>query len=38
VTAVQIRRTNHHSDWQERDREQGVMQRRIEGMKIDAAE
>ena len=38
VTAVQIRRTNHRSEWQERDREQGVMQRRIDGIKIDAAE
>ena len=25
VTAVQMRRTNHYSDWQERDREEGVI-------------
>jgi formate dehydrogenase major subunit len=29
VTAVQVRRTNHVSDWQERDREEGVSLRRI---------
>ncbi|MGO9741388.1 MAG: formate dehydrogenase subunit alpha [Roseiarcus sp.] len=37
VTAVQVRRTNHYSDWQERDREQGLTQRRILGV-ADAAE
>ena len=29
VTAVQVRRTNHYSDWQERDREEDVSLRRI---------
>ncbi len=38
VTAVQIRRTNHYSEWQERDREEGATRRRIDGIKIDAAE
>ena len=39
VTAVQVRRTNHYSDWQERDREEGFSLRRIaqEGL-IHAAE
>jgi len=32
VTAVQVRRTNHYSDWQERDREEGVSLRRIAGL------
>ena len=31
VTAVQVRRTNHYSEWQERDREEGVSLRRIAG-------
>ena len=30
VTAVQVRRTNHFSDWQVRDREEGVSLRRID--------
>ena len=29
VTAVQVRRTNHYSEWQERDREEGLSLRRI---------
>jgi formate dehydrogenase major subunit len=37
VTAVQVRRTNHYSDWQERDREEGFSLRRILGA-LDAAE
>ena len=32
VTAVQVRRTNHYSEWQERDREEGVSLRRIAGL------
>ena len=32
VTAVQVRRTNHYSEWQERDREDGEAQRRILGV------
>ncbi len=38
VTAVQIRRTNHFSDWQVRDREEGVSLRRTEKALADAAE
>jgi formate dehydrogenase major subunit len=38
VTAVQVRRTNHFSDWQLRDREQAVSERRIEKALADAAE
>ncbi len=38
VTAVQVRRTNHLSDWQTRDREEGVSLRRIERARADAAE
>jgi formate dehydrogenase major subunit len=38
VTAVQIRRTNHMSDWQERDLEEGFSLRRILGASLDAAE
>ncbi len=38
VTAVQVRRTNHYSDWQERDREEGVARRRVAGAEIHAAE
>jgi formate dehydrogenase major subunit len=38
VTAVQVRRTNHFSDWQERDREEGFSLRRILGAVADAAE
>jgi formate dehydrogenase major subunit len=39
VTAVQVRRTNHHSDWQEQDREEGFSLRRIAaGGLVDAAE
>jgi formate dehydrogenase major subunit len=38
VTAVQIRRTNHYSEWQERDREEGVARRRIAGAEVHAAE
>jgi len=38
VTAVQVRRTNHFSEWQERDREQGVAQRQVAGGEAHAAE
>jgi formate dehydrogenase major subunit len=38
VTAVQVRRTNHFSDWQMRDREEGVSLRRIGKALADAAE
>jgi formate dehydrogenase major subunit len=38
VTAVQVRRTNHYSDWQERDRDEGVARRRIAGAEAHAAE
>ena len=38
VTAVQVRRTNHLSDWQERDREEAAEQRHIFGVSADAAE
>jgi formate dehydrogenase major subunit len=37
VTAVQVRRTNHFSDWQVRDREEGVSLRRTEKALADAA-
>ena len=38
VTAVQVRRTNHLSDWQIHDREEGLSLRRIERAPADAAE
>jgi formate dehydrogenase major subunit len=38
VTAVQVRRTNHLSEWQERDREEGFSLRRIAESLVDAAE
>ncbi len=38
VTAVQIRRTNHLSDWQVNDQEEGVSLRRVAGAHVDAAE
>ena len=38
VTAVQVRRTNHYSDWQERDREEGFSLRRIAQGLVDAVE
>jgi formate dehydrogenase major subunit len=38
VTAVQVRRTNHYSDWQEKDREEGFSLRRIAQGLVDAAE
>ncbi len=38
VTAVQVRRTNHLSDWQIRDQEEAISLRRIEGATADAAE
>jgi formate dehydrogenase major subunit len=38
VTAVQVRRTNHISDWQMRDREQAVAERRIAETPAHAAE
>jgi formate dehydrogenase major subunit len=38
VTAVQVRRTNHYSEWQERDREEGISLRRIAEALAHAAE
>jgi formate dehydrogenase major subunit len=38
VTAVQVRRTNHFSDWQLRDREEAVSLRQIAKALADAAE
>ena len=38
VTAVQVRRTNHLTEWQVRDREEAVSLRRVEGATPDAAE
>lgn len=38
VTAVEVRRTNHYSEWQERNREQDVSLRLIAGRLPDAAE
>ena len=38
VTAVQVRRTNHLTEWQVRDREEAVSLRRVEGAMVDAAE
>ncbi|GGC53381.1 formate dehydrogenase subunit alpha [Chelatococcus reniformis] len=38
VTAVEVRRTNHYSPWQERNREEDVSLRRIAGRLADAAE
>jgi formate dehydrogenase major subunit len=38
VTAVQVRRTNHLSDWQVRDQEEAVSLRRVERAPADAAE
>jgi formate dehydrogenase major subunit len=38
VTAVQLRRTNHYSDWQERDREEGFSLRRIAQGLVDATD
>ena len=38
VTAVQVRRTNHWSDWQEQDRETAISLRRIAHEAADAAE
>ena len=38
VTAVEVRRTNHLSDWQEHEIETGVSLRRIAGRVSDAAE
>jgi formate dehydrogenase major subunit len=38
VTAVQVRRTNRLSDWQIRDREEGVSLRRVARAQADAAE
>ena len=38
VTAVEVRRTNHYSQWQERNREQDVSLRLIAGRLPDAAE
>jgi len=35
---VQVRRTNHFSDWQLRDREEAVSLRRIAKALVDAAE
>jgi formate dehydrogenase major subunit len=38
VTAVQVRRTNHYSEWQERDREEAISLRRIAGLQAHATE
>jgi formate dehydrogenase major subunit len=38
VTAVQVRRTNHFSDWQVRDQEEAISLSRIERAPADAAE
>jgi formate dehydrogenase major subunit len=38
VTAVQVRRTNHYSEWQERDRIEGISLRQIAKGLSDAAE
>ena len=38
VTAVQVRRTNHLSDWQIQDRDEAIRLRRIERARADAAE
>ena len=38
VTAVQVRRTNHLSDWQARDQEEAITLRRVERAPADAAE
>ncbi len=38
VTAVQVRRTNHLSDWQIRDREEAISLRRVEETPAHAAE
>jgi formate dehydrogenase major subunit len=38
VTAVQVRRTNHLSDWQARDQEEATTLRRVERAPADAAE
>ncbi len=38
VTAVQVRRTNHLSEWQVHDQEEGVNLRRVAGTHADAAE
>ncbi len=38
VTAVQVRRTNHLSDWQTLDREEAISLRRVERAPADAAE
>jgi formate dehydrogenase major subunit len=35
---VQVRRTNHYSEWQERDREEGISLRRIAEGLAHAAE
>ncbi|MCP4562815.1 MAG: formate dehydrogenase subunit alpha [Bosea sp.] len=38
VTAVEVRRTNYYSQWQERNREEDISLRRIAGRLPDAAE
>ena len=38
VTAVQVRRTNRRSDWQETDEAEGLAMRRIGGHVLAAAE
>jgi formate dehydrogenase major subunit len=38
VIAVQVRRTNHYSDWQARDREESVSLRQMAKELADAAE
>ena len=38
VTAVEVRRTNHYSQWQDRNREEDETMRRIATLHVDAAE
>jgi formate dehydrogenase major subunit len=38
VTAVEVRRTNYYSQWQERNREEDISLRQIAGRLPDAAE
>ncbi len=38
VTAVEVRRTNHYSQWQERNREEDQTMRRVAVAHVDAAE
>ena len=38
VTAVEVRRTNHYSQWQERNNEEDKIMRRIATDHVEAAE